>query len=238
MEILNLIRSRKLAFVTEIKIDGATRLVVESVLRAVIEGTTTNLKTLHVILEGQDSADAALLSRAALKVETLTVADVSSAQIEEILTRVATTGESKLKELVVSTEDMDDTGLLDLTNMDPEILTEALLKLEFNLLILRSYEQMSHLLTKINTEDLRLKRLYLIHLDISELPSAVLTGAVSRVEVLGIRGSELAPDQLEAIFTMLASQHLGGSNLKELWSDGFDLSGISPELHAGIFRLN
>jgi len=177
-----------------------------------------------------------VLGLASVKLETLTGADVSSAQIEEILTRVATTGESKLKKLVVATEDMGNTGLLDLTHMDPEILTEALVKLEINLGILRSYEQMTHLLTKINTEDLRLKTVNLFYLDISELPLDVWTGAVSRVETLGISFSDLTPGQLEAIFTMLASQHLGGSKLKVLWVEWFDLSAISPEFLIGAIR--
>lgn len=290
METLHLIRSRKFALVTEIKIAGATKLVAESVLRAVIEGVTTKLKTLHV--EGQDSTDAALLSRAALRVENFSVTGakasqvqdiftavsettdlalknldlggfgclaevspdilglasvkletlrggrVSSAQIEEILTRLSITGESKLRKL-----DLDLEEILDLDHMDPEILTEALVKLKTADSILQqvgvSSEQMTHLLTKIsNTEDLRLTGVNLSFVDISQLPSAVLTGAVSRLEKVDINGygSDLAPGQLEAIFTMLATQQPGGSRLKELSLvgpnrfDRFDLSGISPEL--------
>ena len=294
MELIqSLIKSRKMALVTEIKIGGATKLVVESVLRAVIEGTTTNLKALYVNLEeGQGSTDAALLSRAALKVETFSISgeqgsqvqaiitavtesdvltlknldlglgsladvspdilgiaavkletlsgggSVSSAQFEEILTRLAATEESKLEKLEV---DVGSHLTPDLTHMDPDILTSALLKLETDILlrVRLSPEQTTHLLTKIsNTRDLRLTRVNLD--DVSLVPLAVLSGAISRLEKVIFSGSDLTPVQLEAVFTMLAIQQPGGSKLKRL---GFgigetDLSGLSPELLLGaISRL-
>ena len=280
------------------KIDGVAKLVVESVLRAVIEGTTPNLKTLHVHLEeGPDSTDAALLSQAALKVEKFSVtgsqasqvqailtavsqsedialkdlhlgddpddfidlsgvspdilgraavkletltgrARLSSAQLEEIFTRLATTGQSQLRELDVA----DIVGDTDLSHMDPEILTGALVKLKttswilFNVLL--SSEQVTHLFTKIsNTEDLRLTKVDLSWPPpVSQVPPAVLTGAISRLEEVGFGGSDLTPVQLEAIFTMMANQQPEGSKLKMLGFLGHDLSGISPELLLGAIR--
>ena len=273
--------------------------MVESVLRAVIEGTTSQLKTLHVRFV-LDFTDAALLSQAALKVEKLSVTAtgfkasqvqavltavsqsedialkdlrldddpddpdfidlrgvspdilgraaiklqslvgdllLSSAQLEEILTRLATTGESQLREL-----DVAFTGDTDLTHMDPEILTGALVKLKTTSRILHhvllSSEQVTHLFTKIkNTEDLRLTKVELGWLSpVSQVPPAVLTGAISRLEEVEITGSDLTPVQLEAIFTMLASQQPGGSRLKKLRFGGGDLSGISPEILLGAIR--
>ena len=157
--------------------------------------------------------------------------------MEEILTRLATTGQSQLREL-----DVAFTGDTDLTHMDPEILTGALVKLKTTSWILYnvrlSSEQVTHLFTKIsNTEDLRLTKVDLSWPPpVSQVPPAVLTGAISRLEEVGFGGSDLTPVQLEAIFTMMANQQPEGSKLKMLGFLGHDLSGISPELLLGAIR--
>ena len=64
----SLINNRRLAIVPTISIEEGSKFLLESVLRAVYEGTTSQLKTLN-IWGALDSIDATLLSAAAVKVE-------------------------------------------------------------------------------------------------------------------------------------------------------------------------
>ena len=117
---LDLIRSRKLLIMSEIKIDGAAKLVVESVLRAVIEGTTSQLKTLHVRFV-PDSTDVALLSQAALKVEKFSVTGSQASQVQAVLTAVSQSEDLALKDLHLG----DDLDFIDLRGVSPDILARA-----------------------------------------------------------------------------------------------------------------
>ena len=73
--------------------------------------------------------------------------------------------------------------------------------------------------------------------DVSQLPPAVLTGALLRMESVRIYpGTTLTEGQLQAIFTKLATQQPGESQMKELSLAGLDLTGITAELFLGATR--
>lgn len=125
-----------------------------------------------------------ILGRAALKLDSLSCGPPSSAQLEEILIRLglAANGDTQLKEL-----DIDSRDSLDLSHMNPEILSEALVKLEttgdFLEYVHLSSEQITHLFTKIkDSEDLRLARVDLVYTDISQVAPTLLAGGISRLE--------------------------------------------------------
>ena len=296
----SLINSRRLAVVPDIRIEEGSKFLLESVLRAVYEETTSQLKTLDLVWGDQKSIDAALiagavvkvenfvctggdlsqlqlqaifsavlesdgltlknldlsyqadniagvssdiLGRAALRLESFRCAHLTEAQYEGILTRLAASRDHKLKELSIFTERKP----LDLSHMNPEILSEALVKLESTDDLVRldkvrlSSEQVTHLFTKIkNTKDLRLARAILEFIDISQVPPAVLAGAISRLKKVilpvGYMGPIVTPVQIEPLLTMLAGPQLRETKLKELWFGWTDLSSFSPELLVEAIR--
>merc|ERR550517_1190310 len=76
----DLLSSRKLTVLSQMRIRHGTKFLVDSVLRAISEGTTRKLKTLDVSCR-LDSIDAILLSRAAVKVEDFTILGGKTSQL-------------------------------------------------------------------------------------------------------------------------------------------------------------
>ena len=71
---------------------------------------------------------------------------------------------------------------------------------------------------------------------VSKVPPSVLSGALSRLEGARLPWEGVTPGQIKAIFTMLGSQQLGGSKLKNLYFGFGDISGLSAELILGAIR--
>ena len=85
----SLVSRRRFDIVPEIRIKQGSKVLVEAVLKAVSEGTTSLLKTLISRLQGasgsfKDSIDAALLSRAALQVKNFTISGGLDSQRQDL----------------------------------------------------------------------------------------------------------------------------------------------------------
>ena len=122
--IQSLVSSRRFAIVPELRIGHGSKFLVEAVLKAVCEGTTSKLKSLF-IWNTQGSTDAALLSRASVKVEkfTLRSEQTSKMQLQFILTAVVESGDLALKTLDLGYKN-------NLAGISPEILGGAAMRLE------------------------------------------------------------------------------------------------------------
>ena len=181
-----------------------------------------------------------LVAGVALKLNTF-YGNFNAAQLGAILTRLANTEESTLRKLGIPMEFGWNSTKRDLTNLPPEILSNALVKLE-SLDILRevslSAQQVAHLLAKLrDTENLRLTELRLHDLNISLVSPAVLAGVLSRMESVEI-WQEVTTEQLVGIFAMLANQQSGVVKLKTLEFSGPDVTSVDPEILAGgVMRL-
>ena len=202
----------------------------EAILGAVIEeGPDLALKSLYLGPKVfQVSPD--LLASAAVKLDTLEFDNSTSDQIGEILTRLSSTENSKLRVLDLGYENVI------ISHLSTETLIDGLLKLEsISRMIQRiilSDEQMTHFLNKMRD----LEYLSLVHVILYQLDPDVLAGAVTRIETLEMSG--LTRVQIQSIFTKI---HLGGCKLKKLeleaqdHSDN-DFSLVSPEVLLGAFR--
>ena len=231
----DILDSRILYIVPEIKISySASRDVLSSVLKAIREGETPHMKkmTIHTDLR---YIDPTLVSSAVLQLEECVITDGQRSQLEAIITSIAETGESKLKELVFR-------GNGEIYALDPRIVAEALVKLKtigYDLKL--SHGQVKKVFSRIRaSQDLRLTELH-PYWNVSMVPSEVFAGALSRLERVTL-GSwpEVTPSQLDSLFLMLSSHQadLQGSTLtlKELMLSSTDLSSVSPEVMVGAIQ--
>ena len=258
-DVIELFCSKKLAEVTEMEIDGASNLV-ERILWAVIEGETTNLKTLIVNLgEGEVSTD--VLSQAALKVENFSITGGLPSQVQAILTAVS---ESDDLPLTLKNLDLLGYGRVSGIPVNPRTLVNAVCRLETltGWGVVLSYDQLQATFFRLATDGvgnsslvvctvppphlqgldlegyLRLTntRVSLFNVDLSQLPLDVLTGAISRLEQLEIEEYISEYEDPMSFLTpgqldaVLTMLATGGSKLKELQLGGINLSGVSPEL--------
>ena len=122
-------------------------------------------------------------------------------------------------------------------------MSEAILKLETVDDILRnvilSPEQVAHLFAKIkDAEEPKVTKIDLRGLNITLVSPDLLAGVASRVKHLKLLESAVTPDQVSAIFTMMASQQDGELKLKDLQLEKVDLRSVAPEvLVGGISKL-
>ena len=163
------------------------------------------LKTLELSDIAQVSED--ILTRAAVKLHTLLVHNPTTTLLEEILTRLATTQDSKLRRLELPFNGQRK----DLTHLHPKIVGDAVVKLEnaddLLRLIRLTAEQIVDLMIKIrDTKDLRITMLPLYSHNISQVPPGVLAKVITRMEKVCSIPPVVTPLQLAAIFTSLANQ--------------------------------
>ena len=104
-----------------------------------------------------------------------------------------------------------------------------------------SPQQVSHLFVKLrNTEELKFSEMKYLRINISQVAPAVLAEViVTQLEDVDlILSAAPTPEQLAAIFTLLASQQIGDFKLKHLQFEKLDMTAISPEnLVKGIQKL-
>ena len=102
---------------------------VESLLHVVSEEGTPKLKkmTLQSATSSPTQLSPDILAGASVKLEELKIEpQLSSVQWEAILTRIAGSQDSKLRKLFIEYP----TGIWEISGMDPDILSQALIKLE------------------------------------------------------------------------------------------------------------
>ncbi len=204
----------------------------EAILGAVSECPDFSLHTLGLSTVArwlQVNPD--LLGKAAVKLTSLYLGSLpTSEQIGEILTRLADTEGNKLRTFGFYGPERD------ISNLPPETVAAALLKLEnIGFLLHRvilSPGQLTHLMSQIrDTEDLGFTQLDLT-VDLSQVAPDVLVGAVTRLE--GVCLGDVTPPQLQDLFTRIQQ---GGSQLKNLILKDTDLSSITPEDLVGALKM-
>ena len=164
------------------------------------------------------------LGMALNKIESFSGGPINCAQLTEIL-KTAASRDSKLRKILFTT-----TKLLDISNLDSHIVSEALLNLERidGLQNVRfSTQQNDYLLDQIRKSDnFRLTNIDL-QFNISHVPPAVLVEAISKlhtVRFIGTRG-DVTNHQLASVLYMLRGDWSGGeSKLKQMRIDWFNLS--------------
>ena len=227
----SVINSRMLYIVPAIKISWNTSLgMVESLLQAVSEGETPVLKQISATALTQVSPE--ILAGAAAKLERLRVDHLSSTQLKFILAKIAG-HHTKLRKLSCCFPRPS------LSGMDPDILAEAVIRLEIGNFLpdhLSPAQELS-LFSKIkDSPDLRLTELsHSLSSNINIVPPEVFAGAVSRLESAEL-SSRVTSDQLEALFRMLISHQAGAGDpvLKQLKLLSPSLT--SPEVLVGAIQ--
>ena len=205
----------------------------EAILRGVSVVPSLILKTLN--LRGQswsfqktDKVSPDVMARAAVKLNSFSTQFSSEAQVKEIITRLASSEDNKLRMLNCG-------GLIDFSQLSPETVAEALVKLETTGSIIPYWtpNQVTHLFNNIkDTEELRLTELLINHVDVSHVASDVLAEAVLRLESVKIR---VKPAQIQSLVTRL--HHGGGSRLKKLHLEFVDLSAVTTSNLIGAIRM-
>ena len=193
------------------------------------------LETTHV-----EAGSPAVIAAAAPKLEGLSRDCSTAAQVEEVLTKLATTEDSKLRDLWFGEPHGE---VFDISHLSPEVLTRALHNIDLDMFGLFEFkfssEQLNLLLSKIRDSDLKLTDLRLDgENSLSQVSPQLVASAFSRLESVELQaGNEVSVEQLSAIFTMLASQELGGSKLKSLSIQYIlELSLISPDVLVDAIR--
>ena len=238
----DLLTSTMFFIVPEIKISTGPD-IVESILQVVSEGKTLQLKKIIVSSPSGPLAQLSpdIFAGAAVKVERLKLLSMpSSVQLEAILSRLAGSQDSKLRKLSCY-----GWSRADISGMDPEILSQALVKLktvdDLFLFVHLSPGQYLSLFSQISeAPNLRLARLQL-YWDVSLVPPEVFAGALSRLERVVFRPwTGVTPSQLDSLFLMLSSHQVeaGGSTLtlKRLKFYFNDLASVSPEVLVGAIQ--
>ena len=208
----------------------------EAILGAVSQGSDIALETLRLVgglgLElAQVSPD--ILAGAAVKLTRLALRYPTSSQVGEILTRVASSQDNKLRVFLICV------GAPDISELEPKIVAGALLKLENTghlLHMLRlSPGQINHLFTQMkDTEVLPFTRLDLNFgiPYISEISPEAVAGALAKLEeVYFVRAS---PAHLQAILSRI---QLGGTKLRLLKFRVANMSAVTSELLLGALRM-
>ena len=230
--------SRAALTVQEFVITGGQSAQLQAILTGIQDSTNTGLKSLTVQSGSLVLVSPDVLAGAAVKLERLEVRSrLSYVQVEAILARVAATQDSRLRRFNY------DQSLSDLSGLDPEVVAQALVKLETvgypSLGVDLSPDQTLALFTRIReAPDLRLTELGLTW-DVSQVPPEVFAEALSRLETVfvGYRAG-VTPSQLESLFLRLIShqEEAGGSDLKKLRLIWTDLTSVSPEILVGAIQ--
>ena len=120
----DLLTSRVLYIVPQIWISYSTSLgLLESLLQVISEGKTPLIRKLNCFVELAPQVSPEVLAGAAMKLGSLR-SEMSSPQLEAILARIVGSPDSKLRKIACWWSGPD------MSSMDPEILSEALVNLE------------------------------------------------------------------------------------------------------------
>ena len=206
----------------------------KTILRGVVNTPDSTLKNLKLRGHRHELEEVcpSMLARAAVRLDNLGLRACCSAQFGEIITRLASTENSKLRELICPGSDI--------SHLSPQIVAGALVKLKtiedsvFGTFRNAKFtpEQIAHLFSKIkDTGDLKLTELFFSSADISQVTPEVFAGAISRLERAEIG---VTPAQVQSLLTRIK---LGGSKLKDLWLRSPDLSAVSTEDILGAFKM-
>ena len=220
----DLIDSSIIRIVPVISIKSVCHKILEWLFESIRDGKTVRMKRLHIINRTLHVAPD-IVAEAVMKLETLT-AYLSSTQVKAILTRLATTENSKLNKLTVF-------NFFHFNTMDPEVLAIALIKLKsvgMDLSSSLSPNQLTVLFYRIkDSENLILRNLDMINVNISIVPPEVLLGAIQRLrEVHFIRG-RMTEEQATAIITLAKERRLGRIKLIR-FSNVVGMSSVSSSL--------
>ena len=223
----DLIDSSIIRIVPMISIESGCHKILEWVFESLRDGKTIWMKklfingiTLHVAPD--------IVAKAAMKLKVLT-GPFSSTQIKAILTRLATTENSKLNNLRV--DHCIHSHII--STMDPEVVATALIKLEtigmeisWNL----SPNQHSALFCKIkNSKNLTLRQLHMINMNISIVPIEILLGAIRKLKIVHFIRGRMSKEQATAIITSAKEKRLGKIELIR-FSYVIGMSSVSPSL--------
>ena len=178
-----------------------------------------------------------LVSSAVLQLEECVITDGKLCQLEAILTSIAETEESKLREFAFH-------GDGEINYMDTRTVTVALVKLKtigYDLGLELSSGQVESLFSRIrDCQDLRLTELH-PYWNVSLVPPEVFAGGLLRLQRVTLGSwTGVTPSQLESLFLMLFSHQaeVGGptSTLKQLMFSSTDLTSVSPEVLVGAIQ--
>ena len=171
----------------------------EAIITGVSNSTSASLRHLHHLDLRHSQVAPDILAGAALKLETFNVT-LSRLQVETILTMLAATEDSRLRQLEVS-------NYIDLSSLDPEVVAGALTKLVTvgpQLSVGLSPGQVSALLSRIHeSPDLRLLQLHLCDQNICHVPLEVVVGAIQKLEKVVCRRVRMTDNQATAIFNFV-----------------------------------
>ena len=201
----------------------------EAVLAGISNSTITSLRYLDLGDDEIHHIAPDIVTEAAMKLESFG-APLSRHQVEAVLTRLADSQDSRLRNLKTSALTPWTHYLLPL---DPEVVAGALTKLEKvgpDLGGILSAGQVSVLLTRIlHSPDLRLTQLHLYSKDLSLVPPEVLVGAIQRLEVAWFQYGKMTREQLTAILSLAKENGLG--RIKTIVIQRVDgMSSVSPSL--------
>ena len=199
--------SRALLKLKDCSIHEAQPGLVQAILAAITNSANISLRFLDLDLGEVLQVAPDIVAEAATKLETF-MAWLSSAQVEAVLTRLATSQDSRLRQLVNYNSD---TG--NISSLDPEIVAGAFTKLEAVRLDLNwslSSAQLAAIFSRIRESPvLRLRHLMLFAHNISHVSPLDLVKAIQRLEKFEFYLGGMTGEQATAILTMVKKNRLG-----------------------------
>ena len=227
----DLLGSRIICLVPEIKIRKADHHLMKLFLESVRDGGTFKLKKL-TIMGSLANIDPGLLSSVVLKLKDCNIDDAKPGQAEAILAGISNSTSTSLKQLVLCSP-----GSLRV-RLAPNIVAEAAMKLE-TLKARFSSRQWEAIITRlVADQDSRLRKLEsyaAVDFDMSSLDPEVLAGALVKLETVGWDLSiNLSPGQLTALLSRICQAPV--LKLKELVLHDKNLSLVPPEVLAGAIQ--
>ena len=198
----------------------------EVILAGIRDSTDTSLRHLDLgdvfpVWVGPD-----IVAGATMKLETLK-AGLSRPQLEAVITRLAATEDSRLRDL-----DLVYGGPVNFLSLDPEVVAGALTKLE-TVRPQLSYHLSAGHLTALFSRICQAPVLRLTELDyykdLSLVPPEVLTGAIQKLEGVEFFGGRMTEEQATAILTLAKEERLG--RIKTITIDSVaGMESVSPAL--------
>ena len=205
--------------------------VLGTLLHKIFQVDHLTLKSLDI--SGGEFSDipAALLSGALLRLEHFHShsLELSPEQIESLLTNIKEAEKMSLKTLKFLC------GMFE--NVSPELLADAVIKMENVDLCDVSAEQIREVFRKLaDCEDVKMKKLDVSHLDLTLIPADIFVNVLKKVEEFNLKGSLQSLDQMQKVWEKLISEKDWREKLKrhKLGVEPDDLSGswrsVAPEL--------
>jgi len=189
-------QSRRFVSLSEVGMDSLYPEQIKSIFNYIIESEDMHLKRLY--LTGQDlaSVEPNILSEAVVRLEEVSMTNLSPEQMNCIVTAILKSDKMKLKRI-----DLDHQNF---SLVSADILSKALIKLEYVDLYDNTILPPEHLdsIFKAITqsEALGLKELYLGGVNLSSVPPNIISQALVKLEDVGLFETELTPRQVNSIF--------------------------------------